>query len=86
MPVDCMKYDPLDYYKNTLKDAFSANCEKFLNNVTNESKVDIGANEVTSNKIVAQNKKIEEQKAEYNIVEPKNLEKQAKSIVGKNIY
>lgn len=62
MPVDSMKYDPLDYYKNTLKDAFSANCEQFLNNVTNESKVDIGANEVTSNKIVAQNKKIEEQK------------------------
>ena len=31
-------------------------------------------------------KKIEEQKAEYNIVEPKNLEEQAISLVGKDIY
>ena len=30
--------------------------------------------------------KIEEQKAEYNIVEPKNLEEQAISLVGKDIY
>ena len=30
--------------------------------------------------------KIEEQKAEFNIVEPKNLEEQAISLVGKDIY
>lgn len=30
--------------------------------------------------------KIEEQKAEYNIIEPKNLEEQAISLVGKDIY
>ncbi len=71
MSVDSLKYDPIDYYKDVLKDKFDNNCNKYIDSLIKEGKIDISENINTTNLINKQKKLIDDYEKKLNSIKTK---------------